>query len=247
MAIFHFRLREIDDVEPWVHGSTRRLHWFGLTDGHSWLRLGDVDIGALRPEIAPDPVWPYANYQVARVWEDVLKAASRGLTPVPSDVSARVARDPVAFAEWLERRYAQIDAAGGEDRWDGLEGFELWRVRRLETTDALGGLDLLMSSTDDEVTLSYRTRDPVRVEAQGFVRSPRQDFIAELRRFDAGLRSAMRERVQTLVERGGLPGVEIDLDGLAREQADCETWLERALHRAEIRVESWDAFRRIAP
>jgi hypothetical protein len=247
MAIFHFRLREIDDVEPWEQGSTRRLHWFGLTDGSSWLRLGDVDIGALRPEIAPDPAWPYAEYQVARVWEDALKAASHGLTSVPSDVSARVASDPVAFAEWLERRYAQIDAARGEDRWDALEGFEVWRVRRLETSDALGGVDLLMSSTEHDVTLSYRTRDPVRVEARGFVRLRRHDFIAELRRFDGRLMSAMRERVQTLVERGGLPGVEIDLEGLVREQADRETWLERALHRAEIRVESWDAFRRIAP
>jgi hypothetical protein len=78
------------------------------------------------------------------------------------------------------------------------------------------------------------------------VRLRRDDFIAELRRFDAGLMSAMRARVQTLVERGGLPGIEIDLDGLVREQADRETWLDRALHRAEIRVESWDAFRRIA-
>ena len=247
MAIFHFRLREIDDVEPWEHGSTRRLHWFGLTDGHSWLRLGDVDIGALRPDIAPDPSWPYASYQVARVWEDVLRAASRGLTPVPPDVSAKIAPDPVAFAEWLERRYREIDEAGGEDRWDVLEGFELWRVRRLETSDALGGLDLLMSSADDEVTLSYRTRDPVRVEARGFVRLRRDDFIAELRRFDARLMSAMRERVQGLVERGGLRRVEVDLDGLVREQAERERWLERALHRAEIRVESWDAFRRIAP
>lgn len=167
MAIFHFRLREIDDVEPWVHGSTRRLPWFGLTDGYSWLRLGELDIGALRPEIAPDPAWPYADYQVARVWEDVLKAASRGLTPVPSDVSARVAPDPVAFAEWLERRYQEIEGAGGEDRWDLLEGFEVWRVRRLSPSDALGGLDLLISSTDDHVTLSYRTYDPFRIEARG--------------------------------------------------------------------------------
>ncbi|MBN8614226.1 MAG: hypothetical protein J0L92_26745 [Deltaproteobacteria bacterium] len=245
MAIFHFRLREIDDVEPWVHGSTRRLHWFGLTDGYSWLRLGDVDVGALRPEIAPDPAWPYLDYQVARVWEDVLEAAAHAFTPVPSDASARVAPDPVAFAEWLERRYREIDGAGGEDRWDLLEGFEVWRVREVAPSDALGGVDLSISSTDDEVTLSYRTRDPVRVEARGFVRLRREDFIAELRRFDRALMNAMRERVRLLVERGGLAGVEIDLDQLVRDQADREQWLDRALARAEIRVESWDAFRRI--
>lgn len=57
---------------------------------------------------------------------------------------------------------------------------------------------------------------------------------------------AMRERAETLVERGGLPGIEIELDGLVREHADRQQWLGRALGRAEIRVESWDAFRRIA-
>jgi hypothetical protein len=160
-------------------------------------------------------------------------------------VAARVAPDPVAFDEWCERRYREIHAAGGEDRWDLLEGFEVWRVPGVDPSDALGGVELLISSTEDEVTLSYRTRDPVRVEAHGFVRLRRDDFIAELRRFDAELMNAMGERVQTLVERGGLRGVELDLERLVREQADRERWLERALHRAEIRVESWDAFRRI--
>ena len=57
------------------------------------------------------------------------------------------------------------------------------------------------------------------------------EYLAALRGFDHDLMLAMRERVEELERRGGLPGVRLDLPGLRREHEDRERWLARRLAR----------------
>jgi hypothetical protein len=98
---FRFELRPVDKITPWG-GQDRMLHWFGLTDGWYWieldghelLRYSDTTLRRWRGE-GYDAARPYVDYQVVRLWEDVIQLAPAVLEPVPADLARFVASHQV--------------------------------------------------------------------------------------------------------------------------------------------------------
>ena len=70
---------------------------------------------------------------------------------------------------------------------------------------------------------------------------PTEEFLAAVRALDSELITAMRQRIEELERRGGLPGVDIDLPDLRREHEKRAGWLARALNRSP--KTDWDAIR----
>jgi hypothetical protein len=95
--LFHFRLRELSEVTPWVYEGQRYLQWFGLTEGWYWLQVNERDeLFRYSPELLAhwqadsfgrEPFFlPYADYYVVRFWEDVLELLPCILKPLPPDL-----------------------------------------------------------------------------------------------------------------------------------------------------------------
>lgn len=93
-----FRLRPVDDIAPWqpVPSPDARtpdwlrrpnLGWFALTYGWYWIEVGQAELYRYSQEAVnamvreqPDAPWasellqmPYDDYQVSRLWEDLLE------------------------------------------------------------------------------------------------------------------------------------------------------------------------------
>src|SRR4051812_35106988 len=85
MPLFNFVLRSPEQITQWA----KSLHWFGLTDGWYWLHLGDQEVprSVKRSAEAPDGL-SYVDYNVVRLWEDLLDILPEILEPVPPDVAA---------------------------------------------------------------------------------------------------------------------------------------------------------------
>jgi hypothetical protein len=85
---FGFDLRPLGDIVPWGKADDLSLHWFGLTDGWFWIELdGHVllrysDRCAARFQLDR----PYVDYQVVRLWEDLITLIPAVLEPVPADL-----------------------------------------------------------------------------------------------------------------------------------------------------------------
>ncbi|BEL05534.1 hypothetical protein Q0Z83_037250 [Actinoplanes sichuanensis] len=246
MIAFRFELRPLDEIPPWDDPPS--LHWFALTDG--WYRIEADGHELLRRARVDDP-HPYIDYQVVRLWEDVSIVTPTVLEPVPEDLIPFVESDPDTWAcNFLE--YVPVRGEGDDPNapdhpivaaalWHGDHNLDLCYLSnppRLRFWRAIHG-------GRDEVTLDWRHEDDGRI---GFtagpavrLRLPTADYLEAVREFDRELIAAMRERVEELERRGGLPGVDIDLPGLRREHEDRAHWLSRRIDR--IPKTDWDAIR----
>lgn len=233
MFAFRFELRPLPEVTPWG-GDRPRLHWFGLTEGRYRWEVA----GRCLPRPVPGSSEPGIDHYVARLWEDVLDLTPTVLEPVPDDLRTFVASDP---ATW-----APVDGDDGDDSDDAVEA-RSWH--------ALHRLDLAYLADPPRLRLwrTVGTRDEVHVrwthprgepdEPGGAAVVDTAAYVDAVHDLGRTLMTAMRARVDEVRERGGLPGVEIDLDALAREQE------ERAAHAAAVRLDTppgtdWDAVRR---
>src|SRR5688572_24246685 len=102
--LFNFRLRDMRDVQPWTDSDgSNFLSWYGLSDGWYWLRCGEHELFRATPEImahwkmASDAC--YCDYQVAKLWGDILQMLPEILDPVPADLTKYIAEFS-GEAEW---------------------------------------------------------------------------------------------------------------------------------------------------
>src|SRR5262245_36658809 len=96
--LFNFQLRPVQDVAPWGREGDYRLSWFGLTDGWYWLDCGGHELFRYSDSIIKswehegrqpaDP--PYVDYQIVRLWEDVLDILPEVLSPIPLNLLQRI-------------------------------------------------------------------------------------------------------------------------------------------------------------
>lgn len=243
----HFALRPVERIEPWTRDGRPWLSWFGLSDGWYWLRVGDqelfraADASANAGASADDgDAPPYADYQVARLWEDVLDLLPSVLADVPGDVAA-----PLAHPErWL----AAVDRLQADDAADAAlvaAGLGWWHARALSSGHLVAPPRLWLWRTGAALHGLWRpsaeAASPWR-PASGAATGSVDGWLAAVRAFDRAFVDAMGERVRALVRAGGLGGVDVDLAHLEVEQRDRAGWLARALG-ASPPADDWSAAR----
>lgn len=214
MFALRFELCPLDDVAPWPRSDRLVLDWFGLTDGRYWWEIDGHQLP--RPTPGED-VAPGIDYPVVRLWEDVVDLAPTVLEAVPADLRAFVASDPATWA---------ADADGD----DMVEAAGWHRLHQLD-------LGYLM---DPPLLRLWRTVDGDRDEVQVHWEHPRgepappggrstittREYTDAVLALGRDLMAAMRARVDDVCGRGGIPGVEIDVEALRREheqRAACVT------------------------
>jgi hypothetical protein len=234
MIRFHFELRPLDEVTPW--GDPPSLHWFGLTDGWYWIECGGHEL--LRRTRLDDPR-PYVDYQVVRLWEDIIVLTPEVLEPVPADLIPFIASDPGQWVcDWL-------DFAGGDDDPDAPENpvvtAALWHGEHYLDFGYLRNAPRLrfwrtVHGDRDEMTVDWRHADDGEIgfTAGAAVRLSvtTAEYLTAVHTFDRELMAAMQQRIEELEARGGLPCVDLDVAGLRREHEDRARWLATNLDRS---------------
>lgn len=239
MIKFRFELYPLGEVSPWG-GDRPRLHWFGLTEGWYWIEVDGHEL--LRRTRFDDP-HPYADYYLARLWEDVNVLTPDVLEPVPADLEPFIAADPARWAcdplDFVDEDddHPVVTASG----WHCEHYLDLGYLRNAP--------DLRFWRTvrgdRDEITVDWRHEDDGEI---GFtagaavrVSVPTAAYLDAVHTLDRELMTAMRQRVEELERRGGIPGVDLDLAGLRREHEDRTHWPTRNLDRAP--KTDWNAVR----
>ncbi|MFE4500039.1 DUF5984 family protein [Rhodococcus sp. NPDC056743] len=248
MMRFQFELVPVDEVEPW--GENRNLHWFGLTGGWYCLDVSGIELlryteqtTARRSSAGRRTAPPWADYYVARLWEDMLQALPYILESVPNDLVDTVTTgwsidfDDIDNAELLDDpaidavtdSYADRSIDTGYLRF----GPELQWWRTLEPVDTVNVEWRFPIDPDREIafTAPLSGRASVRTD----------EFVSAVTDFDRRLLEAMQVRVDTIAAAGVPPEIDIDVASLIREQAERRTWLTQAMaHRVST---DWDAVR----
>lgn len=255
--LFNFRLRPLGEIVPWpaVHSLTTKipdwlqhdhLHWFGLTDGWYWLdvgqselfRYGEVLIEQWKRQYA-GALWlnalPYVDYQVARLWEDVLDILPAALDPIPSELAHLVGPDG-PWNKWeRQARIAVEEALPRLEAWDLLEDAVGWRWKRmLDTLYLQAGPQIWFWTYNAETHIEWDNRDcildgyPAWETALGQHLLPTAAFIEEVRAFDTRFIRRMRDRIAIAQAEWSRPEVALDPE-LATEHAGRSRRLQQSL------------------
>lgn len=244
MSLYNYILRPVAEITPWGKPGQHTLSWFGLSDGWYWLELAGQELFRGREPARPGEP-PYVDYQVVRLWEDLLDLVPAVLAPVPADI-AGLLRSPESFLAQIER-LQEADLADETSMGKRLrDGLAFWHARYLGSSHLVAAPRLWFWRDGETVHALWRS-PPAGAEiwqpAAGDMAMPLDHFVDEVRAFDRSFLTTMGERVRSLQGSGGLPGVQIDLDHLAAEQRDRATWLENALSRTLS--EDWESARHV--
>lgn len=264
--LFHFRLRDLNQVTPWTRSDGQHeLHWFALTDGWYWIQVGETELFRYNStlvekwtcEYSNEP-WqealPYVDYYVVRLWEDVLDLAAYALEPVPPRL-ARTITPGGTWSAWVRDAQTAVEEAPTERKaWLLLDdAIDWWGRRYLDTAYLLAGPDICFWSDGTSIHIQWDNRDrvlegmPAWEAVLGEFMLPVQEFVDELRSFDARLLRRMRDRIALAQVELQQPDVLID-PGLGRDHQSRARYLSERFE-APVRYEptDWKAvFRAIA-
>jgi hypothetical protein len=237
--LFQFELRPLDQIQPWGEPEDPNLHWFGLTDGLYWIQAGEhrlfeySNIAQTRSGVPP-----FCDYQVVRLYEDVIDLAPYALEPVPEELQRYIALDESKpWNHYWTKWYESVHAIGAsEDSMNLLDDAGPWMGRRtLDSAYLTPSTNIVFWSNRDSVHIQWDNRGKLLQDCQawsaqfGSWQLPRARFMDEVRSFHDRLMEEMAKRVSQ-VAAGALPrNVRVDLEGLRRAQDTRSQSIDRNL------------------
>jgi hypothetical protein len=256
--LFNFYLRSLETITPWHRDNQPFLHWFGLTDGWYWLdvqtdllfQYTDPILQHWNVPIINEPGHTYVDYQVARLWEDMLDQLPSILEPIPDRVLQRL-QPGVDALHWRDSVVDQLVPEHGEASSQTIERLdratEWLQTRWLDVGYLRAGPRIWFWNDGATISLHWDNRactiDDIAVwtATQGTLTLPVATFIDEVRSFDKRLIASMYERIVLAQDHWPRPEVQIDLPILIKQHHERSAWMARALERAErISPTSWD-------
>ena len=254
--LFQFRLRSLEEVEPWGDEKPA-LHWFGLSDGWCWWRAGSQELFRYtQPVLAHwaaechnyQKILPYVGYQLARPWEDILQCLPDVLDPVPDDLIQRT-QNIEQWQNLCQKASAWSEDCDDEQPGDLLESaFGWWSERSWDAGYLRHPPKIWLWTQDDTFHLQWDNRGvnlnglPVWEATYGEITLSVTAFIEEVKSFHERLMTAMAERVAVVCSGGLRSDIDINLDWLVQEQQDRSSWLNEALNRKPLERD-WDKVR----
>lgn len=249
--LFNFQLRPVHEIAPWGCEGDYSLSWFGLTDGWFWLDCGGHELFRYSTPIIKSWKYegrqtddlPYADYQVVRLWEDILQILPHVLSPVPKNLLERIEPGLPASMWHLQvaeiifeddREVSKLD----EERFDAAT--EWLQLRKLDSLYLKQGPRIWLWSDGKNVFIRWDNTDLVLdgyelwTAQSGIHTLPLKDFIEEVRSFDRRLMAAMNERVQSIQQQWNRPEIRIDKEALLIEQEERSRWLNESFERLRI-------------
>jgi len=237
--LFQFELRPLDQIQPWGEPEDPNLHWFGLTDGLYWIQAGEhrlfeySDIAQARSGVPP-----FCDYQVVRLYEDVVDLAPYALEPVPGELQRYIALDESKPWNYYWSKWCKsVDASGAsEDSMDILDEAGPWIGRRtLDSAYLTPSTNIIFWSNQESVHIQWDNRDKLLQDCQawsaqsGSWRLPRVKFMDEVRSFHDRLMEQMEKRVSQVAAGALAKTVRLDVEGLRQEQHTRSQSIERNL------------------
>jgi len=240
--LINFTLVPLEEIQPWGPDEDPSLSWFGLTDGFYWIEAGESTLFEYSARAQAADASRYCNYQVVRLYEDLMEMLPHVLEPVPHRIASCLSADEasawrVAFNRWCARNEDILDR---DTFWDIFDAVATWSGKRYLDSGYLSpSTNIVIWSDAEDVFFDWDNRanlfegQPAWTALQGRYQLPRNAFVAEIQSFHARLMAQMEKRVEKVLSGALSPRIRIDMPGLAREHAERCLTLEKALARPQ--------------
>lgn len=237
--LINFNLVPVQKVQPWGSPGQFRLSWFGLTEGQYWIQAGESVLFEYSEQAQTTGVSRYCDYQVVRLYEDLVEMLPHILEPIPDALVQFISGDTAiswrkTYGAWRDRNYDHLD----RDRFNQIiDAADIWAgARWLDSGYLSPSANIAIWSDITNIHFEWDNRGkifdgkPAWSALRGNYQLPRQQFLAEMQSFHARLMAAMSERIEQVLSGALSSEIAIDLPGLVREHDQrCRT-LDMALN-----------------
>lgn len=242
--LFNFTLTPLERIQPWGKPGEYRLHWFGLTDGQYWMEVGaDALFEYSQHARGPLGISRYCDYQVARLYEDILEMTPHVLEPVPPSLVQYLsgykgrAWDEKA-SSWYSEGCERLD----DDRfWEIAGDSSAWIGDRILDTAYLSpSTKIRMWSDQSLVHVEWDNTErliqgsPAWSASRGIFCLSRAEFLAEVLSFHTRLMKQMSERIERVLAGALPPEVQVDFSALQREHGQRSRSIESAVKEPAV-------------
>jgi hypothetical protein len=165
MSLFEFKLKNLPDVLPWGEEPDLYLHWFGLTDGIYFMNVGSEQLFCAStaymeylakeyPDININDV--YVDYQVVRLYEDLLEKIVDMLQPVPSEIHQLI-ETKEKQEQWATNLWDIFESTDSDEIDDlYIEATDWWKYHRsLSTMHLSEGPNIWIWTSDETVHIRW--------------------------------------------------------------------------------------------
>lgn len=250
--IFEFKLFPIENIYPWGSPPNESLSWFGFTDGEYRLKVGSKyllnyseEYTKYLNENSPEyfSTSTLVDYQVVRLWEDILEMLPAILKPVPREIRYFLDSDYKNYRRFSERLkdWQESEIAKGiieSETWDIADLAISWiNERWFDNAYLTNSARIWIWSDEKDVIFNWDNREvkveeiPIWSANYGNYRINKENFINEVRMFDSRLIAEMNERVEIICQNWKKPEIKVDFEQLKNEQENRSTWLDSSLRR----------------
>lgn len=196
MPLINFALKDPTDILPWGTAPDTNIHWFGLTDGDYWLRVGDKTLYEYTTEFMKD--WnfsrsQYTDYHIVRFLEDFTDLFSAIAESLPEDFY-QLARSYDSLYEYIGKYRARLEQlpdaedADLDTHYDKYEEITRWiHDRRLTSTHLKYGPAISFFRCNDKISIvwdsDHRNEKGIAVwtAGNGQIEMPYQLFVNEVK------------------------------------------------------------------
>jgi hypothetical protein len=224
--LINFTLLPVQEVVPWGTPGNLSLSWFGLTDGQYWLETGSSILLEYTQVARSLGCKQYCDYQVVRLYEDLLDMLPYVLEPVPASLVPYISGETaITWQRTFERWCEEYEDRVSEDRyWEVVTAATEWQSKRhLDSAYLSPSANIAIWSDAEGAHIEWDNREKV-IDGQsawtalrGAYKLPCSDFSSEVESFHMRLMSQMEHRVKQVAAGALSAEVKIDLVALAKE------------------------------
>lgn len=225
MFRINYLLKKPSEITPWGEAHPT-LHWFGLTDGLLWIEIGDSVIYEYAKAHADEKgnLIKYNDYQLSRFLEDFSDILSHVYESIPRTLYDTVESFEKDTEAWKDLYSDKDDEAFDEFYFGEYETLTSWFYDRcLDSGHLIEGPHIGCFRCGDNIKILWGSVIPgsdklssIWKYPSGCVEISYSEFVAEVQRFFSSFHKDMDKQVEDVVSNG-ISGVEVDTDGLIRE------------------------------
>lgn len=222
---FNFQLRKLDRITPFAQEVYRSLHWFGLTDGLFWIRVGDQTI--YEYSAAANDFFgscdKYNEYNIARFMEDFFHTFRYVGESIPEELYSEIDSFAGKVEQWRKRYDMQEDDIFElffEEEYSALSKW--WYDRGFDSEYLIGGPAINCFRCGDKLKILWESTfltgsgESIWTAPKGSLEMPYEEFILSVTEFFESFFEAMENQIDYAVKKEW-GSIEIDKRRLMEE------------------------------
>lgn len=244
----NFQLKELDKIAPFGEKPNLCLHWFGLTDGMLWIKIGKQTIYEYTQESQDyfGTSIRYNDYQISRFLEDFFQTFRYVGESIPEELYHGLDEFDAKIEKWKECHIDEEDEVFDKFFFDEYCALGEWRWdRTFDSGHLVGGPRIGFFRCGEKIKILWESNfkldngNSIWTSPEGSFEMPYDEFVLSVTDFFNSFFIAMDEQVENAIMKEW-GSISLDKQKLLKENKERKSGFLRDISFLTISNESTD-------